>query len=85
MNVYVNVAPAAIPLGATLLELKLAAPEGTEEEKTVWGALSLFVHTTVLFTPMTTTMVSGEKNVLDIMCDWFQLLGGELAPDGIIT
>ena len=41
-------------------ESKDAAPDGTVTEVTVWAAVSALDHTTVLFTPTTTVILSGE-------------------------
>ena len=55
MKVTVNVSPLFM-----LPELKVDAPEGTDFDVTVCGAVeSLSVHITVLFTPMTTVITAG--------------------------
>ena len=51
-----NLAPAFI-----FPELKLLAPGGTVCEVTVWSTVSLLIQVTVLFVPITTVILAGEK------------------------
>ncbi len=62
---------------AIIGELKAPAPAGTEDESTVCVTVSLLVQVTVLLTPITTVIVSGEKPGA--------ALGPTLVPFGIAT
>ena len=65
-----NLAP-----GFMFRESKMLAPDGTLVEVTVCGAVSVLTHVTVLFTPITTVMLAGEK-----FSEWL-----DPSPSGIVT
>ncbi len=62
---------------AIIGELKAPAPAGTDDESTVCVTVSLLVQVTVLLTPITMVIVSGEKPGA--------ALGPTLVPFGIET
>ena len=69
------------PTPSRHLELKEPGPE---DEVAVWNAVSLLVHTTVLFTPITTVRVKGwypNRVVLPGVYPWY----GVAAPETIVT